>query len=810
MAWLRARVPELRSGAASADVPESLAEEFERGASGTNPTQEWALRDATREARRFLAGAEAGALSWAEAGALGWLLAWQARRLLADRAIAHWPTARRAAALRVRADIWATAARCLEREGDPARAGECYALALDDAAEDGTPSRDEATWLGRGRCLLALGRADDALLVYRRAEMALADEPGPFARARTLLGQGTALRAAGRALEARGAYEAALHTLERSGQRDAAEYAQGLGNLANCYLLRPSDRGTIGKAVALAEDAARRFNSLGHALDEARCLHTVGTARRLLGEMRAARERYLSVEDRCGAFGPEADDLRWRVGYNLAVLDRQIGRWAEARAQLRTVLPICERLARLPSGIEDRLSQRESLVQAFRLAVDTDVRLGELDPVTRERHWCDAWRAIQEAKGRIVADLVAGATGDPRIGGDTAAPSPATLAEVRAALRPGEALLDALNLDLGGEGEPMLALLLLSGERLHARLVPLGEVEAALAAWDAELERTIARRRLRKLLPEDSPESLALLYRLLLGPWARAGLLAEISDLVVIPSGPLHRVPFPALWHGSPGRRRWLIDDHYLSYVPAATALVRARRRPPPDTAAPNLLALAPSAAAERPRPLPATRREVAVIARLVRATYPGAVVCELHDDEATLDAALRRLPAATIVVAATHGRGPASSDGLAGVGLEFAPWTPEGEPTLLKLRDLYGGALALGRAFQVSLTGCHLGRAHGRGEEALGFVQALLGAGVRLCLAPLWEVDDGAMAHLSIAYHRALVLGQTAAESYRSALQAVRSLPGLRHPYFWAGLILAGDASLRLPPDRSAGRDGG
>ena len=107
-------------------------------------------------------------------------------------------------------------------------------------------------------------------------------------------------------------------------------------------------------------------------------------------------------------------------------------------------------------------------------------------------------------------------------------------------------------------------------------------------------------------------------------------------------------------------------------------------------------------------------------------------------------------------------------------------------------------------RSAYIAATGCFLGKALLRGDEAVGFTAAFLGAGAHVVLAPLWAVDDAATADLSIAYHTAL-LGANGtpprdpASAMRHAINAVRSNPAYAHPFFWAAFSPAGDPAAML-----------
>jgi tetratricopeptide (TPR) repeat protein len=93
-------------------------------------------------------------------------------------------------------------------------------------------------------------------------------------------------------------------------------------------------------------------------------------------------------------------------------------------------------------------------------------------------------------------------------------------------------------------------------------------------------------------------------------------------------------------------------------------------------------------------------------------------------------------------------------------------------------------------------LAGCEsgLGRlTHGEGVQ--GLTAAFLVAGVPTVVASLWRVDDDATRTLMEHFYRHLSTGQSVVESLRQSQLDVRAAERTRHPYYWAGFIVVGDA---------------
>ncbi len=103
-----------------------------------------------------------------------------------------------------------------------------------------------------------------------------------------------------------------------------------------------------------------------------------------------------------------------------------------------------------------------------------------------------------------------------------------------------------------------------------------------------------------------------------------------------------------------------------------------------------------------------------------------------------------------------------------------------------------------------VALSACSSGLGRPAvGEGYLGFSQALLKAGANCVLVSLWKVDDQATATLMQRFYdnwlgRGDVRShhpKTKAQALQEAKAWLRSDTPYRHPFFWAGFVLIGDA---------------
>ena len=108
-----------------------------------------------------------------------------------------------------------------------------------------------------------------------------------------------------------------------------------------------------------------------------------------------------------------------------------------------------------------------------------------------------------------------------------------------------------------------------------------------------------------------------------------------------------------------------------------------------------------------------------------------------------------------------------------------------------LNVLDLYRLRLP---ADLITLSGCATGlNVVTSGDEPLGLMRGLLGAGAKSLLLTLWDVNDRSTTEFMKAFYRYFSEGRTKAESLRHAVRKTRQI--YPHPYYWAPFFLVGDA---------------
>jgi len=267
--------------------------------------------------------------------------------------------------------------------------------------------------------------------------------------------------------------------------------------------------------------------------------------------------------------------------------------------------------------------------------------------------------------------------------------------------------------------------------------------------------------------------------------------------LLVVPDGPLHRLPFEVLRRGG----RYLVEDHEISVVPSATALSLLR-----DTdgrhASAGFLGLGDPLDAEGGESfpeLPASGQALNRIAEL----FPSQDRVTLRRETCTKEA-LRAQPLEEFrfVHLATHGWwDPANPQRI---GLRLSPGSEGGGADFLYLDDVFQLDL---NAELVVLAGCQTGLGELLpGEGLVGLNRAFLAAGARSVLVSLWNVSDKSTAEFMEAFYRNLD-GRTIPEALRRTRLAfiASDRPAQRQYYRWAPFVLIGDPGttiLNLNPD--------
>ncbi|MCB0061445.1 MAG: CHAT domain-containing protein [Caldilineaceae bacterium] len=259
------------------------------------------------------------------------------------------------------------------------------------------------------------------------------------------------------------------------------------------------------------------------------------------------------------------------------------------------------------------------------------------------------------------------------------------------------------------------------------------------------------------------------LYRLIFEPLETllanefAGEEGLPQQIVIAPYGPLHQVPFHALFDG----QRYLVERFAFSYTPSATLYTLCQQQRLRPSKAVSVFAVSDPA-------IPA----VAAESHAIRNALPQSTV--FLNEDARVDAFSTNAAHSRILHLACHGLYRTDNPSYSALKLH------DGWLTAVQLAEVdLTGAL-------VVLSACESGRgAVLAGDEMIGLMRACLSAGANALIASQWLVQDDTGAMLMAEWYARIARGQRAAAALRAAQLALHS--SHPHPYYWAPFILVG-----------------
>jgi len=258
------------------------------------------------------------------------------------------------------------------------------------------------------------------------------------------------------------------------------------------------------------------------------------------------------------------------------------------------------------------------------------------------------------------------------------------------------------------------------------------------------------------------------LYQWLIEPVSN--LLAKYKRIIIVPHGPLHYLPFHALFDGN----AYLIQKYQFSYLPAASFLRYIREG---KIGGQELLAVGHS----HHGLLPHTLEEAKMVAEVMGAKA-------LLEKAANCARVQAMIPDCRLLHIAGHGDFRPDNPLFSGLALA------DGWITTL---DIFNLRL---QASLVTLSACQTGRSIvGGGDELFGLMRAFISAGVASLVLSLWAVADQSTSQLMRIFYQNIAAGEEKGTALRKAqcslLQPVSAEANVyTHPYFWAPFFLVGD----------------
>lgn len=270
------------------------------------------------------------------------------------------------------------------------------------------------------------------------------------------------------------------------------------------------------------------------------------------------------------------------------------------------------------------------------------------------------------------------------------------------------------------------------------------------------------------------------LYSLLIEP-VRDVLPREKGLLTIVPYGPLHALPFHALYDGT----HYLIEDYQIHYLPAAGLLkmpdeVEQVVGEEKDLTFPSVAMRLPLIFGYSGR---GQLQRAIVEAKTLAALLQG---CCYLEDEATISRLIEEASGSPIIHLATHGYSRLDAPNF---------WSMLLADGRFNAIDTF--ALDLQACELVTLSGCETGLAlSGGGDEQLGLGRAFLAAGADSLVMSLWSVEDDSTRELMQHFYEHLLNAESKSEALRAAQRHLleRTSSPYTHPFYWAAFRLVGD----------------
>ncbi len=313
-------------------------------------------------------------------------------------------------------------------------------------------------------------------------------------------------------------------------------------------------------------------------------------------------------------------------------------------------------------------------------------------------------------------------------------------------------------------GERVLAAILTAGSLEFLPVTHLSRLNQRLRMFQFQISKfRLGREYVSKFqvaLLRSMQNHLHAIYQEVFAPFRQ---LLNAHHLVIVPYGPLHSLPFHALFDG----QQFLIDNFTITYAPSASIHALSYRQTASHTGPSLILAVEDART-------PFIRQEVEAVAAVV----PEPEV--LFGSGASEQALRERGAHSRLVHIATHGYFRQDSPMFSAIRLA---------DSYLSLYDLYHMNLPVDL---LTLSGCVTGlNVIAGGDELLGLARGLLYAGARSLLLSLWDVDDRSTADFMKLFYSHLLTERNKADAFRSAILELRKR--YSHPYYWAPFRLSG-----------------
>ena len=311
---------------------------------------------------------------------------------------------------------------------------------------------------------------------------------------------------------------------------------------------------------------------------------------------------------------------------------------------------------------------------------------------------------------------------------------------------------------------------LITSSGISSRIIPVSE---------QSLESLIASA--RKEIESDSPYDellvpLKKLYSLLIEPFEES--LSKYNDLVIIPNGPLHFLPFQAL---ADSKGEYLVSRYNIIYEPSASVFMVCRNQK--VTGGSKFLGMALSDLSVDNRPgLPGTSEEL----RKIMPLFPENLSAFGKDGTETF--VKKNAPDFNIIHFATHG-----SYNYTHPLYSYLLFPPsDDDDGRLNVYEVFGLNL---KARLVTLSACETGLGNiDHGDEIVGLSRAFLFAGSSSVVVSLWAVADYPTSVLMTSFYRNLKDHNVQEALSIAQRDLIKLYP---QPLYWSPFILIGNGKV-------------
>ena len=354
---------------------------------------------------------------------------------------------------------------------------------------------------------------------------------------------------------------------------------------------------------------------------------------------------------------------------------------------------------------------------------------------------------------------------------------PPKLKEIRALLPPRAVLVEYFHPGKGtisGKVQDQLWIFILHSGGLHFKAVDVS---------NSELEKMLEE--YSELVSNDLSDLKAIettganLYKWLIEPIEPISQLADSDTLLIVPWGPMFKIPFAAL---EPKGGKPLCADKNIVTAPSAGVyryLVKKR-----SSGRKNILSIGNPKTAMAP--LPGAEKEAWEISALFGNSK---VYTRSKATEGLIKKDYAALGKPDVVHLACHGLFNESAPQLSHLAL-----TPDqkndGKLEMHELFDLDWRGVSL-----VTMSACSSGKGKlGAGDDLVGLTRGFMFAGAPSILCSLWDVDDEATRALMVSFYKNYLGGMSKPEALRRAQISMMNNKKWSHPYYWSAFVLFGD----------------